>query len=68
MWLHHQVGGRAEALDERDRAAVGLGQTMAEQAVAGWVKSPPHCANLMDPTYTEMGAGYAVDVSSDMGV
>ena len=24
LWLHHQIGGRAEALDQRDRAAVGL--------------------------------------------
>ena len=23
LWLHHQVGGRPKALDQRDRAAVG---------------------------------------------
>ena len=36
----------------------------AEQAVAGWVSSPRHCANLMDPHFTQMGAAYAVNPDS----
>ena len=24
-----------------------------EDAVAGWIKSPPHCANLMNGAFTE---------------
>lgn len=32
-----------------------------EEAVAGWVASPGHCVNLMNPTFTEMGGAYAVD-------
>ena len=39
-----------------------------EDAVAGWIKSPQHCANLMNPAYTEMGAGFAVNAGSEMGV
>ena len=31
-------------------------------------KSPPHCANLMNPVFTEMGVAYAVDAKSAMGV
>lgn len=44
------------------------GQTEAEDAVAGWIKNPGHCANLMNPAFVEMGAAFAVDARSDMGV
>lgn len=40
---------------------IQLGVGTAEEAVAGWVNSPGHCANLMNPTFTEMGAAYAID-------
>ena len=38
-----------------------LGVGTAEEAVAGWVDSPGHCANLMNPAFTEMGGAYAID-------
>jgi uncharacterized protein YkwD len=44
------------------------GQLKPEDAVAGWIKSPEHCANLMNPAFTEMGAAFAVDPRSEMGV
>jgi len=44
------------------------GQMQPEAAVAGWIKSPPHCANLMNGAFTEMGAAYAVNAKSEMGV
>jgi uncharacterized protein YkwD len=44
------------------------GQMNPEDAVAGWIKSPDHCANLMNPGFTEMGVAFAVDPGSDMGV
>jgi uncharacterized protein YkwD len=44
------------------------GQLRPEDAVAGWIKSPHHCANLMNPAYTEMGVAFAVDAGSEMGV
>lgn len=31
-------------------------QQTVEQVVADWAESPGHCANLMDPSYTEFGA------------
>ena len=40
---------------------VAAGQAMSEEAVASWLKSSGHCANLMDPDYTEMGVGFAAD-------
>ena len=36
--------------------------------MAGWLKSPGHCASLMNPAFTEMGAGVAIDHGSAMGV
>ena len=44
------------------------GQLQPEAAVAGWIKSPPHCANLMNGAFTEMGVAYAVNAKSEMGV
>ena len=47
---------------------IAAGQMTPEDAVAGWLKSPPHCKNLMQPVYTEMGVAFAVDPKSRMGV
>jgi len=47
---------------------IAAGQMKPEDAVAGWIKSPPHCANLMNPVFTEMGVAFAVDSGSEMGV
>lgn len=47
---------------------IAVGQLTPEQAVASWIKSPGHCANLMNGTYTEMGVAVAVNATSTMGV
>jgi len=47
---------------------IAAGQMSPEDAVAGWIKSPPHCKNLMKPVYTEMGVAFAVNGKSKMGV
>jgi uncharacterized protein YkwD len=39
-----------------------------EEAVAGWLHSPHHCANLMTARFTEMGIAFAVNPNSDAGV
>jgi uncharacterized protein YkwD len=39
-----------------------------EQVVAGWLQSPEHCANLMDPLFSEMGVAFAVNRHNDAGV
>src|SRR5438477_241343 len=36
-----------------------------EDAVAGWLHSPEHCANLMDPAFRQMGVAYAVNPRRD---
>lgn len=48
-----------------ENIASGLGTPQA--AVDGWISSPGHCANLMNPNYTQMGAAYAVNRKSEHG-
>ena len=60
-----RAGYRFRATGENIAAG---GSMQAEEAVAGWIKSPAHCANLMNPAYTEMGAAYAINPRSDMGI
>ena len=47
---------------------VAAGQATPEAAVEGWVKSPPHCANLMNPVFTEMGIAFVVNPASPTGI
>lgn len=47
---------------------IASGMTTPEAAVEGWLKSPPHCANLMAPQYTEMGIAFAVNRASKAGI
>jgi uncharacterized protein YkwD len=47
---------------------IGAGYQSAEAVVEGWIKSPGHCANLMNPEFTEMGAAMAVNRQSKMGL
>lgn len=47
---------------------IAAGQTKPEDVVAGWVKSPHHCVNLMNPVYTDMGVAYASASTSEFGL
>jgi uncharacterized protein YkwD len=35
------------------------------QVVSDWLGSPGHCANIMNPAFTEMGAAYAVNPANE---
>ncbi|APC14764.1 hypothetical protein BLL42_03110 [Pseudomonas frederiksbergensis] len=47
---------------------IAAGQDTVRKVVDGWLASPGHCANLMNPQYRELGAAYAVDPKSDAGI
>lgn len=47
---------------------IAAGHDSASQVVAGWLASPGHCANLMNPNFQELGAAYAYDPKSDAGI
>ena len=37
---------------------VAAGYATAEEVVAGWMSSPGHCANIMEPSFAVLGVGY----------
>ena len=43
---------------------IAAGAGSVTQAMQGWLASPGHCANLMNPEFTEMGAAYALNPRS----
>jgi uncharacterized protein YkwD len=47
---------------------IAAGQPTAEQVVAGWLKSAGHCANLMDPKFTELGVAFAAAPQGGKGI
>ncbi|AZO83239.1 hypothetical protein BOO88_13045 [Stutzerimonas stutzeri] len=47
---------------------IAAGQDTAHKVVEGWLSSPGHCANLMNPQFRELGAAYATDPKSDAGI
>ncbi|WP_100206778.1 CAP domain-containing protein [Stutzerimonas stutzeri] len=52
---------------ERIGENIAAGQGSADQVMAGWMASPGHCSNIMNPDFAEMGAAYAIDKSSAAG-
>ncbi|MCY1265840.1 uncharacterized protein, YkwD family [compost metagenome] len=47
---------------------IAAGMDTPRRVVDGWLASPGHCAILMNPQYSELGAAYALDPKSDAGI
>ena len=66
------LAGTRAMLDGYDWQLIGeniaAGQGTAKHTVAGWLASPSHCFNIMNPGFTEMGAAYAVNPQSDAAI
>ncbi len=65
----NDVAVRAQQQGYRWRSVgenIAAGQGSAQKVVAGWLASPGHCANIMNPAFVEMGAAYATNPDSDM--
>lgn len=60
-----ELGGYVGRLIGENLAA-GLDQP--QKVLDGWLNSPSHCATLMNPQFSELGAGYAIDPNSDAGI
>jgi uncharacterized protein YkwD len=64
---HQDLSGRTPA--DRVRAVgyreklvgenIAFGPRTAEEVVQGWMDSPGHCENIMDPRFAEMGIAFA---------
>ena len=73
---HEDLKGRSPA--DRVRAVgyqeklvgenIAYGPKSAEEAVQGWLDSPGHCENIMDPRFAEMGIAYAPGHASKRGL
>ncbi len=73
---HQDLAGRSPA--ERVRAVgyqeklvgenIAYGPQSAEEVVQGWLDSPGHCENIMDPRFAEMGIAYAAGRASKHGL
>lgn len=46
---------------------IAAGAPTAERVVQGWMDSPGHCRNIMNPAYRTLGVGYAFVESSSFG-
>lgn len=47
---------------------IAYGPKSAEEVVQGWLDSPGHCENIMDPRFAEMGIAYAAGQASRRGL
>ncbi|WP_053213606.1 CAP domain-containing protein [Pseudomonas sp. Q12-87] len=65
------VADRAKSAGFRGRKFgenIAAGQGSPSQAMHDWLASPGHCANLMNPMFTQMGAASASDSSRGAGI
>ena len=69
-YFNHKEPGGSTPADRGTRAGyrwsrisenIASGAHSVVQVVADWLDSPGHCANIMNPAMTEMGAAYAVN-------
>jgi uncharacterized protein YkwD len=73
---HQDLSGRSPA--DRVRAVgypeklvgenIAYGPKSPEEVVQGWLDSPGHCENIMDPRFAEMGIAYATGHSAKRGL
>ena len=47
---------------------IAIGSQTAEAVVQGWISSPGHCANIMSPSFSEMGIAFVADPKSEAGI
>jgi uncharacterized protein YkwD len=47
---------------------IAYGPQSIEEVVRGWLDSPGHCENIMDPRFAEMGVAYAAGQASRRGL
>jgi uncharacterized protein YkwD len=58
----HTPADRVRAVGYREKLVgenIAFGPRTADEVVQGWLDSPGHCENIMDPRFAEMGIAYA---------
>jgi uncharacterized protein YkwD len=67
----HSPADRVRAVGYQEKLVgenIAYGPKSAEEVVQGWLDSPGHCENIMDPRFAEMGIAYAAGQSSRRGL
>jgi uncharacterized protein YkwD len=67
----HSPADRVRAVGYREKLVgenIAYGPKSAEEVVQGWLDSPGHCENIMDPRFAEMGIAYAAGQASRRGL
>jgi uncharacterized protein YkwD len=67
----HSPADRLRATGYRERLVgenIAYGPTSADEVVAGWLHSPAHCENIMDPRFVEMGLAHSPGQGSRRGL
>ncbi|WP_296943200.1 CAP domain-containing protein [uncultured Massilia sp.] len=73
-YFEHRQPDGSEPADRATRAGyrwrlvgenIASGQRTPQEAMAAWLDSPGHCANIMNPRFAEMGAAYAINPDND---
>ena len=67
----HSPADRVRAVGYQEKLVgenIAYGPKSADEAVQGWLDSPGHCENIMDPRFAEMGIAYAPGHASKRGL
>ena len=67
----HSPADRVRAVGYQEKLVgenIAYGPKTADEVVQGWLDSPGHCENIMDPRFAEMGIAYAAGQSSRRGL
>lgn len=71
-FLSHTGSDGSDAGDRLDRVGyewsyygenIAFGHDNADSVVKGWLESPGHCTNIMDPNFTQMGVAFRKDAA-----
>jgi uncharacterized protein YkwD len=67
----HSPADRVRAVGYQEKLVgenIAYGPKSADEVVQGWLDSPGHCENIMDPRFAEMGIAYAAGHASKHGL
>jgi uncharacterized protein YkwD len=67
----HSPADRVRAAGYQEKLVgenIAYGPKSAEEVVQGWLDSPGHCENIMDPRFAEMGIAFAAGRASKRGL
>lgn len=67
----HTPADRVRAVGYKEKLVgenIAYGPQSADEVVQGWLDSPGHCENIMDPRFAEMGVAFAAGQASKRGL